>query len=127
AVILSPGLPVELVGVAWGIGGLGMGVAYPASTLTALGLAPGGEEGTAAASLQVSETVGVAVGTGAAGALLALSTHLERAMTDGLAWGFVLCIAAIVAALSPAACLSPSVPVGAPPATPTNVCQSRRR
>ena len=41
-VILSPSLPIELVVLAWGAGGLGMGVSYPASTLTALGSASNG-------------------------------------------------------------------------------------
>jgi len=108
-VILSAGLPTELVVIAWGVAGLGMGLAYPASTLTALGLAPGGQEGTAAASLQVAETVGVALGTGAAGALFALAGHVERPMSDGLAWGFLLSVLAIVAALAPAARLAPTL------------------
>jgi MFS family permease len=110
AVILSPSLPVELVVVAWGVGGLGMGVAYPASTLTALGRAASGEEGSAAAALQVAETVGIATGTGAAGALFALADHLQHASSDGLAWGFMLAVATIFAALGPAARLAPSFP-----------------
>jgi MFS family permease len=110
AATLRPNLPVELVVVAWGIGGLGMGVAYPASTLTALGSAPGGQEGLAAASLQVAETVGIATGTGAAGALLTVAVHLDRSMSDGLAWGFILAVIAILAALAPAARLAPSIP-----------------
>jgi MFS family permease len=107
AAILSPNLPVELVVLAWGIGGLGMGLAYPASTLTALGTAPGGQEGLAAASLQVAETVGIATGTGAAGALLTVAAHLDRAMSDGLAWAFILALAAILAALAPTVRLAP--------------------
>ena len=110
AAILSPNLPVEVVVVAWAIGGLGMGVAYPASTLTALGMAPGGQEGLAAASLQVAETVGIATGAGAAGALLTVAVHLDRSMSDGLAWGFLLSVAAILVALAPAARLAPTLP-----------------
>ena len=110
AAVLSPNLPVELVVVAWGIGGLGMGVAYPASTLTALGMAPGGQEGLAAASLQVAETVGIATGTGAAGALLTVAVHLDRSMSDGLAWGFLLAVVAILLALPAAARLAPTLP-----------------
>jgi hypothetical protein len=86
-----------------------MGVAYPGSTLTALGSASKGEEGLAAASLQVSETVGVAMGTGATGALLAVAVHLERGMSDGLAWGFVLAVATILVALAPGARLAPNL------------------
>jgi hypothetical protein len=108
-VILTSGLPVELVVVAWGLGGLGMGLAYPASTLTALGSASKGEEGLAAASLQVSETLGTAMGTGATGALLALADHLGRPMSDGLAWGFILAVATILLAQAPTARLAPAL------------------
>jgi MFS family permease len=107
AVIVSPSLPVELVVAAWALGGLGMGVAYPAATLTALGSAASGAEGSAAASLQLAETVGTAIGTGAAGALFALSASLGRGTSDGLAWGFLLASVAIVLGLVPALRLAP--------------------
>jgi MFS family permease len=107
AVIGNPGLPVELAVVAWALGGLGMGVAYPAATLTALGSAASGAEGSAAASLQIAETIATAVGTGAAGALFALAASLGRPMSEGLAWGFVLAAAAIVLAIVPAIRLAP--------------------
>jgi hypothetical protein len=94
--ILSPGLPVELVVLTWGVSGLGMGVAYPASTLTALSSASEGQEGSAAGALQVAETLGVALGTGAVGALFALAVHLDHAMADGLTWGFVVTVSALV-------------------------------
>jgi MFS family permease len=107
AVIVSPALPVELVVLAWALGGLGMGVAYPAATLTALGTAASGEEGSAAASLQLAETIGTAIGTGAAGALFAMSASLGRGTSDGLAWGFLLASAAIVVGIVPALRLAP--------------------
>src|SRR5205814_1835349 len=95
-VILTPAAPVELVVLAWAVAGLGMGIAYPASTLTALGAATADQVGSAASSLQVAETVGIAVGTGAVGALLAGAVHLDRPLADGLAWGFLLSVGAIV-------------------------------
>jgi len=106
--IVNPTLPVELVVVAWAVAGLGMGLAYPASTLTALGMAADGQEGTAAASLQVAETVGIATGTGAAGALFALAVHLDHPISDGLSWGLLLCLASILFAVGPAVRLAPS-------------------
>ena len=106
----NPALPVALVVVAWAIGGLGMGVAYPASTLTALGTAADGQEGTAASSLQVAETLGIATGTGAVGALVAMSVHLEHGMAEGLQWGFILSAAAIALALPSALRMAPSLP-----------------
>jgi len=107
AVIVNPGLPFELVVVAWALGGFGMGVAYPAATLTALGTAMSGEEGAAAASLQVAETIGTAVGTGAAGALFAMSVQMQRGVSDGLTWGFLLASSSVVIAAIPALRLAP--------------------
>jgi MFS family permease len=107
--VVLPTLPVELVVVAWAVGGLGMGLAYPATTLTALGTASNGQEGSAAASLQVAETIGTAVGTGAAGTLFAMSVHLDRSMSDGLTWGFVLALSSILLALLPALRLAPNL------------------
>ena len=107
-VILNSDAPLVLAAAAWAVAGLGMGLAYPATTLTALGLAPGGEEGSAASSLQVAETVGVAVGAGAVGALFALASYLDRASSDGLLWGFVLTLLAIALGIAPALRLAPS-------------------
>jgi MFS family permease len=105
--ILTPALPLELVLAAWSLAGFGIGLAYPAATLTALGVAASGQEGAAASSLQVAETVGTAIGTGAAGALFALSSELQRGAAEGLAWGFVLTAAAVLAALVPALRMAP--------------------
>jgi MFS family permease len=102
-VILSPDVPVALAVLAWGVAGLGMGLAYPGCTLTAMAEAGSGREGFASASLQVAETVGIAAGAGAAGALLALAVHLESGVAEGLAWALVLTVAAAGLAQAPAA------------------------
>jgi MFS family permease len=107
--IVVPTLPLELAVAAWAVSGLGMGVAYPATTLTAMGTASSGEEGSAAGSLQVAETIGTAVGTGAAGTLFAVSVHLQRGTSDGLTWGFLLAFLGIVLALVPSIRMAPSL------------------
>ena len=107
AVILSESLPVVLGVAAWGVAGLGMGLAYPGSTLVALG-APSAQSGLAAASLLVAETVGVSAGAGAGGTLIAVAAHLERGLPAGLGWAFVLMACAIVLALVPAIRLVPA-------------------
>ena len=106
-VVISPGAPVVLAAAAWAVAGLGMGLAYPATTLTALGLATPGDEGSAAASLQVAETVGVAVGTGVVGALFALAGFVERAPSEGLLWGFALTVSAAAVGIAPAVRMAP--------------------
>jgi MFS family permease len=101
AVILSDSLPVALGVIAWGVAGLGMGLAYPGCTLVALG-DPRAQTGLAAASLQVAETVGVAAGAGAGGTLISIATHLDSGLPAGLGWAFVLMAGAIVLAQAPA-------------------------
>jgi MFS family permease len=93
---------VLLTTVAWAVSGLGIGVAYPASTVLALNAADAHRSGEASASLQVSETLGTAVGTGISGALFALGMQLNWSASLGVLLAFVIAAAAIVAAFIPA-------------------------
>lgn len=69
-VVASSAVPVTVALVVWGLAGLAMGLAYPSLSVAVLGFAPPGREGSATAGLQLSETLGVALGTGTAGALV---------------------------------------------------------
>jgi MFS family permease len=68
---LVPLLPAWLGVVAWGIAGGGMGLAYSPLSLTTLDRAQAGQAGRATSGLQVSDTLGEALGTGGAGAIVA--------------------------------------------------------
>jgi MFS family permease len=114
AVVFSS-LPVLSVLLAWGLAGLGMGLAYTGSTLVALSAAPPGQEGSASAALQTAEMVGTAVGTGVAGALVAFSVHMERGVADGLAGGLVVTTIAVLIGLVAAGRLAPAVRAGREP------------
>jgi MFS family permease len=82
AVILFAGVVVTIMGlvavdgtpmmaiVGWVVAGLGVGLAYPSVGAVTLALAPAGGEGSVSAALQLIEAIGVAVFTGAGGALL---------------------------------------------------------
>jgi hypothetical protein len=89
--------------VAWSIGGLGLGFAYPSSTALALNAAETGREAEASAALQIAETLGTAVGTGTSGALFALSLRLNWSMDAGVLLAFVIAAAAVGVAFIPAA------------------------
>src|SRR6266567_245767 len=54
-VSLLGSVPVAIAVVAWGIGGLGIGLAYAPITVTVLGLAPAAEQGRASTQLQPPE------------------------------------------------------------------------
>jgi MFS family permease len=76
--------------VAWAIAGLGIGLAYAPITLTVLGLAPTEEQGRASAQLQLSDTLGTALGAGFGGVLVAVGVAAGWAQATGLAWVFIL-------------------------------------
>ncbi len=71
ALILFEETPIGWAAIAWGVAGLGMGIAYPCFSLTLLQTAPAGSEGAASASLKLNEVLGAALGTGIVGALVA--------------------------------------------------------
>jgi MFS family permease len=70
---LSAAVPVAAFAAIWGVGGLGIGLVFSPLTLAVLAFAPRGQEGSATASLELSGMLGVALGTGIGGALVALA------------------------------------------------------
>ena len=77
AVAVSSRVPAAVGIVGWGIAGLGMGVAYAPLSLIVLGEATVGQEGAAASALQLSDVLGIALGTGVAGALVAFGEDVS--------------------------------------------------
>ena len=71
AAIPISSLPVWLAAAGWAVAGLGMGLAYSTATLVVIETAQPGAEGAAATAAQLANTVGVAIGTGLAGAVVA--------------------------------------------------------
>jgi MFS family permease len=69
---LSDAVPVAVIVLGWAVGGYGIGLSYsPLSSLT-LRAAEDGREGAASASLQLSDTLGTALGAGVSGAIVAM-------------------------------------------------------
>ena len=93
------GLPVWLAVPAWGIAGFGMGTAYSPLSITVLAAARAGEEGQASAALQLSDTLGVAVGTGIGGAFVALAAAQSWAVITGVTLVFATALLVAVAGL----------------------------
>ncbi|HEX3219056.1 MAG TPA: MFS transporter [Candidatus Limnocylindria bacterium] len=67
-------LPVYAAAAGWAVAGLGMGISYSLATLLIIRSAPTGEEGAASASIQLAEALGIALGTGLAGSIVAIAT-----------------------------------------------------
>jgi MFS family permease len=88
ALVLSPQVPVVVAALAWAIAGLGMGLGYAPLSLTVLAEAPIDSQGAATSALQLSDVLGTAVGTGAAGALIAIAARQGSPQWVGLAAAF---------------------------------------
>ena len=71
AAALLPGVPVALAVAGWALGGFGIGLAYSPTSVIVLGEAVPGQEGVASASVQLADTLGVALGAGLGGVLVA--------------------------------------------------------
>jgi MFS family permease len=109
AFTLVPGVPVGIAALAWGIAGLGQGLAYSPLTLVTLAEAEPGREGAATASLQLTDVLGTALGTGAGGAIVAAGLTAGWSRRSALGIVFALMFAAAVVALLAAARLRPGL------------------
>jgi hypothetical protein len=97
---LFPGVPLAVGVAGWAVGGFGIGLAYSPLSLIVLGEAPSGQAGAASASLQLSETLGVALGAGLGGVLVAAGAAAGWLPRAGIAAAFALTAAvAVLAAL----------------------------
>jgi MFS family permease len=101
AVALGP-VPVGLLVAAWTLGGLGIGLCYAPISATVLGEAAPGQEGTASASLQLTDVLGVSLGTGLAGVFVAVGEGRDWATASSLTFAFLVtglvALAGVVAA-----------------------------
>jgi MFS family permease len=85
AIILIPAIPAQVAIIAWGIGGLGMGLAYSTISLVVLETAPKDEVGSASASMELSSVLGTALGTGLGGVIIAFATGTGHSQSWGIA------------------------------------------
>lgn len=93
--VLMPGIPVVIAIVAWGVSGLGMGLAYSTLTLVVLETAPADQMGSASASMELSSVLGTAIGTGLGGVIIAFAAGTGRSQSWGITVIDLLVIAVI--------------------------------
>ncbi len=106
AAVMSPTVPPLLAPLIWGIGGLGIGLAFSTLSLIVLETASPGQEGEASSALQLANVLGSAFGAGIGGAFVAtiggpggsLSTAL---LVQYLAMAAILGLALLVAGRLP--------------------------
>lgn len=93
--VLLPGVPVALSIVAWGVGGLGMGLSYSTVSLIVLETAPVDQQGAATASMELASVLGSALGTGLGGVIIALVASAGGLPSTGIALVDVLVVVVI--------------------------------
>lgn len=99
AVIPITAVPIWLAAAGWGVGGFGMGIAYSQATLATIETAQSGEEGAASAAVQLAEALGIGLGTGLAGAVVAYGATELSGMAPGIFIADVLMLIVCVVAL----------------------------
>jgi MFS family permease len=94
--VLIPAAPGWIGLVAWGVAGFGMGLAFSPLAHVAMELADKGQEGKATTAIQLSDTLGAALGIGVAGVLVSTVGALADSEVTGLVLTFGMATAVAV-------------------------------
>lgn len=103
-------LPLVPSVAAWSVAGFGIGLAYAPLSVTVLGLAEPGREGAAASSIQLTDVLGTALGTGLGGAFVALGDTQGWATRSALELAFAVTLAVAIAGIAAARRLPTTLP-----------------
>ncbi len=86
--------PVWLIVIGWGVGGFGIGLAYSPLSIVVLRHARPEAQGVSSAALQLFDNLGVALGAGIGGTLVAVTAASGLPTAGGLAAAFAVATAA---------------------------------
>ncbi len=99
--VVVPGVSVLVPLATWALTGLGIGLAYATTTLVVLEAAPESGQGQASAALQLANVLGIALGTGVGGALVAIASPTGQPSRLGIAGvDLVMTVAAALAVVA---------------------------
>jgi MFS family permease len=90
---IADGVPVPMAAVGWALGGLGMGLSFATLSVVILSGAPEGQTGYASASVHLADTLGIAAGTGIAGAIVSAGESAGWANTTSVGIVFAAMVA----------------------------------
>lgn len=82
--VLRSETPAAVSFLSWGFAGLGMGFAFSTLQLIVLDTAPKGQEGIATASMQLANSLGIALAAGLGGVVIAALSEGDDATTRGI-------------------------------------------
>ena len=94
AAVVVDAVPIPLAGLGWTVAGLGMGLSYSGLSLIVLATATPGREGRASSAIQLSDVLGMALGTGLGGAAVAFGERAGWSPLPGVTVAFGLALAA---------------------------------
>lgn len=103
-------LPVPVAIMLVALAGGGIGLAYAPLSVTVLGLAEPGREGAASSSMQLTDVLGVALGTGVTGAFLAVGEQRGWAVASALELAFAVMLAVALLGIAAAHRLPSALP-----------------
>lgn len=110
SVVVIEDVSLAVIVVAWAIGGFGMGLSYSPTSLVALSEAAPGRQGAATSSVQLTDVLGAALGTGLAGAIVAAAASLDLTRRDALTVVFALMAVVALLAIAVARRFPPDPP-----------------
>jgi MFS family permease len=84
ATVLAPAVPLLLAPIAWGVAGMGMGLAFSTNSLVVLETAQPGQEGVASSALQTTNVLGAALGAGLGGVIIGGASVAAVVQTSGI-------------------------------------------
>ncbi|MGZ4110166.1 MAG: MFS transporter [Actinomycetota bacterium] len=87
-------VPLAIPYLGWTVAGFGMGIAWPMIPLSVMNASSKGEEASELSSTLLMDTLGVALGSGLAGASVALARSTGASLRVGLAGGFAIGVVA---------------------------------
>ena len=90
AIAMRPGVALAVPFIAWSAAGLAMGLAYAPTSLLMLQEASSDRTGWASASLNLSDVLGTALGTGLGGAALVIAANQGSSISTGITVAFAL-------------------------------------
>lgn len=91
--VLVPSVPAWIGLIAWAVAGFGMGLAFSPLSHVALEISPKDQEGKTTTALQLSDTLGAALGIGIAGVLVSTIGSVTDSEIPGLIATFVMATA----------------------------------
>lgn len=87
--IITSSAPVGLAVPVWLLAGFGIGVSYSPLSLVTLANAEEGREGFATSALQLTDVLGVSIGTGVVGMLIDVFSRDGSPTVSGIRWAFL--------------------------------------